>query len=150
MDDATKLEAAKPYMTKVTLTTSGWDTTTLTQIATIEGIKADETAQAIYINPVFDGTMINEIGSCNVYASAQGENSITFSCDSVPTIDVEFYVKWQDVIWIKPILPPPNLIDFEYNYDETNDTYTLTSWKETLNGVASTEMIVPDDHRIIL
>lgn len=150
MDDAIKLEVAKPYMTKVTLTTTGWDTTTLTQVATIEGIKADETAQAIYINPVFDGTMIDEIGSCNVYASAQGENSITFSCDSVPTIDVEFYVKWQDVIWIKPILPPPNLIDFEYNYDETNDTYTLTSWKETLNGVASTEMIVPDDHRIIL
>lgn len=91
---------AKPYMTKVTLTTSGWDPTALTQVATIEGIKADETAQAIYINPVFDDTMIDEIGNCNVYASAQGENSITFSCDSIPTIDIEFYVKWQDVKWI--------------------------------------------------
>lgn len=150
MDDATKLEAAKPYMTKITLTTTDWDTTTLTQVATIEGIKADETAQAIYINPVFDDTMIDEIGNCNVYASAQGENSITFSCDSIPTIDVEFYVKWQDVKWIKPILPPPNLIDFEYIYNDEADTYTLTSWKETTNGVAGTEIIIPNDERIII
>lgn len=96
-----KEPGAKPNMTKVTLTASDWDTTTLTQVATIKGIKADETAQAIYINPVFDDTIIEEIGNCNVYASTQGENSITFSCDTAPTIDVEFYVKWQDVAWIE-------------------------------------------------
>ena len=93
---------AKPYMTKVILTPSDWDATTLTQVTTIQGIKADETAQAIYINPIFNDAIIDEIGNCNVYASAQGENSITFSCDSVPTIDVEFYVKWQDITWIEP------------------------------------------------
>lgn len=126
-----------PYMTKITLTTSGWDPTTLTQVATIEGIKADETAQAIYINPVFDDTMIDEIGNCNVYASAQGENSITFSCDSVPTINVEFYVKWQDVIWIEPPIIEPSVINitseniedyFEISYED-EDTYQFY-WNE--------------------
>ena len=41
------------------------------------------------------------------------------------------------------------LIDFEYiiNHD---GTVTLTAWKQTLNGVPSTEMIIPDDSRIIL
>ena len=95
----TSLLENKPRMTKITLTTSGWDTTTLTQSVTIMGILEDETAQAIYINPVFNDTMTEEIGNCNVHASTQSENSIIFSCDSVPTIDVEFYVKWQDVTW---------------------------------------------------
>jgi hypothetical protein len=41
------------------------------------------------------------------------------------------------------------LIDFEYI---TNDdgTYTITAWKGTKNGVASTEMVVPDISNIIL
>ena len=96
----TSLLENKPYMTKITLTTSGWDVTTLTQIATIEGIKADETAQAIYINPTNDATIIDMIANCNVRASAQGENSLTFSCDTVPSQDLEFYVKWEDVKYI--------------------------------------------------
>ena len=41
------------------------------------------------------------------------------------------------------------LIDFEYT---TNDdgTYTITGWKETLNGVPSTEMIIPSNGLIIV
>ena len=41
------------------------------------------------------------------------------------------------------------LQDFEY-IENSDDTYTLTAWKHTLNGVASTECIIPDDPRIIL
>lgn len=42
-----------------------------------------------------------------------------------------------------------NLIDFEYT--KNNDgTYTLTAWKGTLNGEPSTELVIPDDPRIIL
>lgn len=41
------------------------------------------------------------------------------------------------------------LIDFEYE-DNRDGTVTLTAWKETLNGVANTEMVIPDDSRIIL
>lgn len=41
------------------------------------------------------------------------------------------------------------LIDFEYT-DNGDGTVTLTAWKETLNGVPSTELVIPDDSRIIL
>jgi hypothetical protein len=39
--------------------------------------------------------------------------------------------------------PDVTLIDFTY---ETNDdgTYTITGWKQTLNGEPSTEMVIPD------
>lgn len=39
--------------------------------------------------------------------------------------------------------PEIHLIDFTYTINE-DGTYTLTGWKQTLNGEASTEMIVPD------
>lgn len=41
------------------------------------------------------------------------------------------------------------LVDFEY-IDNGDGTVTLTAWKGTLNGVASTELVIPDDSRIIL
>lgn len=42
------------------------------------------------------------------------------------------------------------LIDFEYTYNAQDDTVTLISWKGTLNGIPSTEIVIPDDTRIIL
>lgn len=41
------------------------------------------------------------------------------------------------------------LVDFEYT-NNGDGTVTLTAWKGTLNGVASTELVIPDDSRIIL
>lgn len=41
------------------------------------------------------------------------------------------------------------LIDFEYILNK-DKTATLTAWKGTLNGVPSTEMVVPDNENIIL
>ena len=42
-----------------------------------------------------------------------------------------------------------SLIDFEYT--KNNDgTVTLTAWKGTLNGIPSTELVIPDNNRIIL
>ena len=41
------------------------------------------------------------------------------------------------------------LIDFEYTENE-DGTVTITDWKRTLNGVPSTEIIIPDDSRIRL
>ena len=40
------------------------------------------------------------------------------------------------------------LIDFEYN--QHNNVYTLTKWNNTQNGVASTELVIPDCENIIL
>lgn len=41
------------------------------------------------------------------------------------------------------------LVDFEYT-NNNDKTYTITAWKGTLNGVPSTELVIPDDSRIIL
>ena len=38
----------------------------------------------------------------------------------------------------------------DFNYTTDNDTYTLTEWKGTTDGVESTECIIPDDPKIIL
>lgn len=40
------------------------------------------------------------------------------------------------------------LIDFEYRI--SNGEAILTAWKGTLNGEPSTELVIPDDERIIL
>lgn len=42
-----------------------------------------------------------------------------------------------------------SLIDFEY-IDNKDGTVTLTAWKGTLNGVASTELVIPDNPNILL
>ena len=41
------------------------------------------------------------------------------------------------------------LIDFVYT-DNRNGTYTITDWKGTFEGVASTRCIIPEDAKIIL
>lgn len=41
------------------------------------------------------------------------------------------------------------LMDFEYT-DNGDGTYTITGWKETLNGEPSTRMIVPNSNKIII
>ena len=42
-----------------------------------------------------------------------------------------------------------SLIDFNF-IDNGNDTYTLTEWKGTLNGIPSTELVIPNNSKIIL
>lgn len=42
-----------------------------------------------------------------------------------------------------------SLIDFVYTRN-ADGTVTLTGWKGTLNGVPSTELVIPNDARIIL
>lgn len=41
------------------------------------------------------------------------------------------------------------LIDFEYTKND-DGTYTLTAWKETLNGEPSTECVVPDNELLVI
>ena len=42
------------------------------------------------------------------------------------------------------------LQDFNYTINETTGNYLLTGWKGTLNGVASTEVLVPNNSAIIV
>ena len=41
------------------------------------------------------------------------------------------------------------LKDFTYT-DNGNGTYTLTGWKGTKDGVASTELVVPNNNKVIV
>lgn len=41
------------------------------------------------------------------------------------------------------------LMDFDYK-DNGDGTYTITGWKETLNGEPSTRMIVPNSNKVII
>lgn len=45
--------------------------------------------------------------------------------------------------------PAVVLIDFNYT-DNGDGTYTLVSWKQTYNGISSSELIIPDNENIIL
>lgn len=47
------------------------------------------------------------------------------------------------------VLAEQALIDFEYIAND-DGTYTLTGWKQTLNGAPSTEMVIPDYDVIIV
>ena len=87
-----------PKITTVTLYVTNW--TNNAQTAIIPGIIANESEQAVWINPVYSSANIEAIGDCNVRGIAQGENSITFGCETVPTIDVQFYVRWEDIDYV--------------------------------------------------
>lgn len=63
------------------------------------------------------------------------------------TSNIVVYAKWIKSIDEALVAA---LIDFEYTYNIEDDTVTLISWKGTLNGVPSTEIVIPDDTRIIL
>lgn len=52
-------------------------------------------------------------------------------------------------ITVTPFDPSVALVDFEYTAND-NGTYTITGWKETLNGESSTEMIIPNNGLIIV
>lgn len=60
--------------------------------------------------------------------------------------DSIIYAKWE--VKLDDALVA-SLIDFNYTNNK-DGTVTITSWKGTLNGASSTEIVIPDDNRIIL
>ena len=93
----TDIDNLRPSMTKITLTASNWSDNT--QNITVNGIVADETAQAITVSPY--GKINTDLASdAGIYCSAQGANSLTFICETTPTSDVEFVVEWKTVSYV--------------------------------------------------
>lgn len=101
--------ASKPSATSVTLSASGWDSTSLTQTVTCSGILQDETAQLITVAP--SSSSMTAVISSGAYCSGQGADSLTFTCTTVPTEALVFNVSWQDCNYITP----PTLISFTFN-----------------------------------
>ena len=57
---------------------------------TVTGVSSDESAQLI--QPVPNSSSRSEYESCGVKAVSQAANSLTFSCDTVPSNNLTVYV----------------------------------------------------------
>lgn len=76
-----------------TLTASGWSNNS--QTVTVDGISADADGQLII--PVPDEDSADAYYNAGVQCVSQAANSLTFSCESVPSDDLEIYVMVQAV-----------------------------------------------------
>ena len=95
---AQDVPVSKPSMTVVTLAAASWDSSALTQSVTVTGILADETKQLIQCTPA--GASMSVAAEAGIYCSAQGANTLTFTCSEVPSENVQFCVSWQDANYV--------------------------------------------------
>lgn len=91
-------KASPPTITTVTLTAANWDSTAKTQTATVTGILADETKQLIQVMPA--PASMTAVTAAGTYCSAQGADSLTFTCSTVPTEDIVFNISFQDANYV--------------------------------------------------
>lgn len=89
-------KAEKPTMTTVTLSATGWNSSTKQQTVAVSGILADGTKQQVICSPV-DESYDSAWNSCYVQCVGHGADSLTFQCDEIPTAAVEVYVSIQPV-----------------------------------------------------
>ena len=85
--------AAKPTVRTLTLSTAGWDSTAKTQTVTCSGVLGDETAQLITPVPALASQAAYiEAG---ILCTGQAADSLTFTANTVPTVDLTVYVTIQ-------------------------------------------------------
>ena len=66
-----------------TLLSTGWDAESKTQTTEVIGVLADS---AILVGPNPDS--LTAYGDSQIYATAQANNSITFTCETIPTTNI--------------------------------------------------------------
>ena len=91
--------SATVTMRKVTLTTSGWNSSTKQQTVAVSGILADGTKQKVICSPV-DESYDSAWNSCYVQCVGHEADSLTFQCDEIPTAAVEVFVSIQPVSFV--------------------------------------------------
>lgn len=99
-----------PSACKVTLSVSRWDSTAKTQTATVVGVLADESKQVIIPMPA--GTSMSAYNEAGIQMTAQAANTVTFTADTVPKVDVEVWVVVQSVNDVTP----PTLDQASWDY----------------------------------
>ena len=82
-----------PLFRTITLTASAWSNNA--QTVTISGVLADETAQLIQPMPAIASQ--EAYMAAGIYCSGQAANSLTFTCQTVPTADLTVYIVMQEV-----------------------------------------------------
>lgn len=86
-------KAAKPTVRTLTLSTAGWDSDAKTQTVACSGVLADETAQLITPVPALASqTAYYEAG---ILCTGQAADSLTFTANTTPTVDLTVYVTIQ-------------------------------------------------------
>ena len=89
------IDLSKPITVEVTLSSSGWDSSALTQTVTVSGVSATETAQLIQPTPALASqTAYYEAG---ILCTGQAANSLTFTATTAPTVDLTVYVVIQSL-----------------------------------------------------
>lgn len=82
------VDSKSPTSVAITLTTSGWSSNT--QTVTVSGVSATETAQLITPTPaIASQSAYYEAG---IMCTKQAANSLTFTCQTVPTSNLTVYV----------------------------------------------------------
>lgn len=89
------VSAVKPKAHKVTLTVTGWDSTTKTQTVSVTGVLADETKQLIL--PMSTSASMSAYTEAGIMCTEQAAGKLTFTADTVPTAAIEVYVTVSDV-----------------------------------------------------
>ena len=83
-----------PTLTTATLTTAGWSSNS--QTVTVNGVLADSNAQAVDVAPA-NKASADAWAAAGVWCTAQGANSLTFTCESVPTANISLNIRMQGV-----------------------------------------------------
>jgi hypothetical protein len=83
--------ALRPTTRKVTLTASGWNSSTKQQTVTCSGVLSDATKQLLIPSPA-NTAAGNPYDEASIQMVAQGANSVTFYADTVPTVGIDVYV----------------------------------------------------------
>lgn len=82
------VDSKSPAVQTVTLTTSGWSSNT--QTVTVSGVVASETAQLI--TPIPADASRSAYYEAGIMCTGQAANSLTFTCQTVPTSNLTVYV----------------------------------------------------------
>ena len=91
--------SATVTMRKVTMTTSGWNSSTKQQTVAVSGILADGTKQRVICSPV-DESYDSVWNACYVQCVGHAADSLTFQCDEIPTAAVEVFVSIQPISFV--------------------------------------------------
>lgn len=87
----------RPKATQVTLTAAGWNASTKKQTVTVSGVLADTSKQVIWVTFTSE-TALDAYMDAGIVPVAQGENTVTFRADKVPTADISVTVLMQGVL----------------------------------------------------
>lgn len=88
------VDSKGPKTATVTLTAAGWRKEE--QTVTVTGILADSSAQIVDVCPA-NKPSADRWAAAGVWCTSQAANSLTFSCDSVPTEDINVNIRMQGV-----------------------------------------------------